>query len=51
MFRSTTPGTADMSAKTFAEYNQQLYYNDDLPEDTFCPLNADENEKVTAEEV
>jgi hypothetical protein len=50
MLRSSKPSVG-VSAKEFAEFNEQLYYNDQLPEDRFeLPVDI-ETAKVTTQEI
>ena len=51
MLRSTTAGSTDIAAKTFADHNQRLYYNGEVTEDKFEELEDAETVKVTAKEV
>jgi hypothetical protein len=51
MFQKNSKDNSDISAETFAVYNQNLYYNDQLHEDSFVPVENPENAKVTVSEV
>jgi hypothetical protein len=50
MLRSSKPSVG-VSAKEFAEFNEKLYYNEQIPEDRFELPEDIEHAKITTAEV
>ena len=47
MFKRTSSASVDISAETFAKYNQALYYKDTCHQDSFVPFENPAPVKVT----
>jgi hypothetical protein len=51
MFKNTNKVENGMSAEEFGKFNQNLYYNDQVKDDSFIALTDVDNAKITVSEV